>query len=62
MKQFQTVLPSPALPARYDVGNHQSENLVQGRQSETTFVEILTHNVGQKYRIAAASAVTAQQW
>ena len=29
-------------------------------QSETTFVEILTHNVDHKYRIAAASAVTAQ--
>ena len=30
-------------------------------QSETIFVEILMHNVGKKYIIAASSAVTAQQ-
>ena len=35
--------------------------LLSHGQSETTFVELLTHNVGKKYRIVAVSAVTAQQ-
>ena len=60
MKQFQTVLPWPALTARYDVIINR-KNLVQGLQSETKFVEILTHNVGLKDRIAAASAVTVHE-
>ena len=64
------VLPWPALPAKYDVIINR-KTLFRGacRRRITHYyywrstrnAYIIHNNVGQKYRIAAASAVTAQQ-